>query len=60
MYEKKTSILYKIIKRCVKVFYPKMQVEGVENLPNEPYIWCAGEMMHLKDVPAYALPYFPG
>jgi hypothetical protein len=55
-----------------------MQVEGVENLPDEPvifvgnhcqmngpivgelyvprepYIWCAGEMMHLKDVPAYA------
>lgn len=84
MQDKKTSILYKIIKRFVKVFYPKMQVEGVENLPdepviivgnhcqmncpivgelyvpNKPYIWCAGEMMHLKDVPAYALPYFPG
>lgn len=23
-------------------------------LPGEPYIWCAGEMMHLKEVPAYA------
>ena len=78
MDEKKTSVLFKIIKWCVEVFYPKMQVEGVENLPDEPviivgnhcqmngpivgelyvpgepYIWCAGEMMHLKDVPAYA------
>ena len=78
MCEKKTSIFFKIVKWCVKVFYPKMQVEGVENLPDEPviivgnhcqmngpivgelyvpgepYIWCAGEMMHLKDVPAYA------
>ncbi len=23
-------------------------------LPDSCYIWCAGEMMHLKDVPAYA------
>ena len=22
--------------------------------PQKPYIWCAGEMMHLKDVPKYA------
>ncbi len=22
--------------------------------PGEPYIWCAGEMMHLKEVPGYA------
>ncbi len=22
--------------------------------PGKPYIWCAGEMMHLKEVPAYA------
>lgn len=78
MCEKKTSVLFRIIKWCVKVFYPKMEVEGIENLPDapvifvgnhcqmngpivgelyvpgEPYIWCAGEMMHLKDVPAYA------
>lgn len=78
MCEKKTSALFRIIKWCVKVFYPKMEVEGIENLPDapvifvgnhcqmngpivgelyvpgEPYIWCAGEMMHLKDVPAYA------
>lgn len=78
MREKKTSVFYKIIKWCVKVCYPEIQVEGVEHLPDEPviivgnhcqmngpivgelyvpgepYIWCAGEMMHLKDVPAYA------
>ena len=23
-------------------------------VPGEPYTWCAGEMMHLKDVPEYA------
>ena len=23
-------------------------------VPGEPYIWCAGQMMHLKDVPDYA------
>ncbi len=22
--------------------------------PNEPYIWCAAQMMHLKEVPAYS------
>ena len=78
MTEKKTSVLFKIIKWFVKMFYPKTLVEGVENLPDEPviivgnhcqmngpivgelyvpgepYIWCAGEMMHLKDVPEYA------
>ena len=78
MSKKKTSALFKFIKWCVKVFYPKIQVDGAENLPEEPvilvgnhcqmngpivgelyvpgepYIWCAGEMMHLKDVPAYA------
>ena len=78
MTEKKPSVLFKIIKWLVKVFYPKTSVEGSENLPDEPviivgnhcqmngpivgelyvpgepYIWCAGEMMHLKDVPEYA------
>lgn len=76
MEEKKTSLLFKIIKGLVRFFYPKMEVIG--NLPDEPciivgnhtqmngpicaelycpgkhYTWCAGEMMHLKDVPAYA------
>ena len=78
MSEEKVSVVFKFIKWCVTLFYPKIQVEGVENLPDEPviivgnhcqmngpivgelyvpgepYIWCAGEMMHLKDVPAYA------
>ena len=78
MAEKKASVLFGIIKWLVKVFYPKMQVEGAEYLPDEPviivgnhcqmngpivgelyvpgepYIWCAGEMMHRKDVPEYA------
>lgn len=78
MDEKKISSLYKVIKWVVKTFYPKISVEGVENLPQEPvivvgnhtqmngpiccelyypgqrYTWCAGEMMQLKEVPAYA------
>ena len=75
---KKTSLLYRAIKFCVKMVYPKMEVVGAENLPQEPaivvanhcqmngpitcelyfpgkrYTWCAGQMMHLKEVPAYA------
>lgn len=78
MAEKKVSVFYPPIKWLVKTFYPKIRVEGVENLPREPVIivgnhskmngpiacelytpglhsiWCAGEMMHLKEVPAYA------
>ena len=78
MPEKKTSLLYKIIKSLVRLFYPKTQVVGEENLPDEPviivgnhaqmhgpiacelyfpgkrYIWCVGQMMHLKEVPDYA------
>jgi 1-acyl-sn-glycerol-3-phosphate acyltransferase len=78
MQKEKGNVLFKFVKWCVKTFYPKPHVEGIENLtdepviivgnhcqmngpiigelyvPNEPYIWCAGEMMHLKDVPAYA------
>ena len=78
MDEKKISPLYRVIKALVRFFYPKMEVAGTENLPDDPVIavgnhtqmngpiacelyypgdhciWCAGEMMHLKDVPAYA------
>lgn len=78
MSEQKTSFLFKIIKGIVKLFYPKITVEGMENLPDEPvivvgnhcqmngpivgelympgnhYIWCAGEMMQLGEVPGYA------
>lgn len=78
MDKKKTSTLYKIIKGTVRLFYPKIDMVGTENLPEEPaiivanhtqmngpiacelyfprirYTWCAGQMMHLKEVPGYA------
>lgn len=78
MKKKKTSILFKLIKLAVRIFYGKMEVVGLENLPdnnaiivgnhcqmNGPiagelfmpencYIWCAGEMMRLEEVPKYA------
>ncbi len=78
METKKPSALYRFIKWLVWVFYPKIEVVGAENLPDEPaiivgnhaqlhgpiacelyfptdrYTWCAGEMMNLKEVPAYA------
>lgn len=62
----------------MKLFYPKTEFTGQENLPDGPCviagnhaqmdgpissmlyyprakrIWCTGEMMHLKEVPAYA------
>ncbi len=73
-----SNLLYRLIRWLVWLFYPKLKVEGIENLPGEPaiiaanhsqmngpiacelyfpgdrYTWCAGQMMHLKDVPAYA------
>ena len=36
MGEKKTSVLYKIIKWLVWLFYPRTEVVGGENLPDEP------------------------
>ena len=78
MENKKSPLLYRVIKGLVRVFYIKYEVDGMENLPDEPCIvvgnhtqmhgplacelyfpghrdtWCAGQMMHLKDVPAYA------
>ena len=68
----KKSLLFRLVKWSIKVCYPKMQVVGEENLPDEPaiivgnhcqmngpivgelyvpgepYIWCAGEMMHFS------------
>ena len=32
---KKPSLLYKVIKATVTVFYPAMEVIGTENLPDE-------------------------
>ncbi len=69
---------YRVIRGLVQLFYPKITIEGLEQLPDEPCllvanhcqmhgpiiaelyvpgkrsIWCAGQMMHLKDVPDYA------
>lgn len=76
--KKLQKAVYQIIRWFVKLFYPKTEVVGLENLPEEPclivsnhaqmngpiagelyfpgrrYIWCAGEMMNLKEVPGYA------
>lgn len=78
MADRKESLLYRIIKALVKLIYPRIEVLGIENLPDEPciivgnhsqmngpicgelycpgkhYVWCAGEMMDLKEVPEYA------
>ncbi len=78
MLKKKTSPLFRALKRLVWVCYPTFAVVGTEHLSDEPvvvvgnhtqmhgpiacelyfpierYTWCAGEMMHLKEVPAYA------
>lgn len=74
----KKPISFKIIKYVVRLIYPKHEIIGLENIPEEPtvivgnhsqihgpiacelffsenyYIWCAGQMMHLREVPAYA------
>lgn len=78
MSDKKISPAYRAIRWIVKTCYPKIEVIGEENLPDEPvivvgnhcqmngpivgelympgkhYIWCAGEMMQLGEVPGYA------
>lgn len=71
-------ICYRIIRWLIWVFYPKITVEGLENLsdeasilvgnhshmhgpicgelylPGNRRIWCAHQMMEMKEVPAYA------
>lgn len=66
------------IKKVLRLIYKKYEIEGMENLPDEPaiivanhsqihgplaaelyldnrfYIWCTGQMLKLRDVPAYA------
>lgn len=80
MKKKKTFsyLCFRVIRFFVWLFYPKMTVEGLENLPQEASIvvgnhtqmngpicgelyfpgkrkiWCAHQMMYLKEVPAYA------
>ena len=69
---------FRVIRGLVWLFYPKIKVEGQENLPEDACIvvgnhtqmngpicgelyfpgkrkiWCAHQMMYLKEVPAYA------
>lgn|GEM_PF-154750 len=80
--EKRTNkisyLCYRFIRWSIKTFYPKITVEGLDNLPKEGCIavgnhaqmngpicgeiyfpdkhsiWCVSQMMHLKEVPAYA------
>lgn len=76
--KKKVSPAFKVVKWLIWLFYPKMTVEGLDNLPDGPaiivsnhaqmngpiaceiylkgnrYTWCAGPMMSVKTVPAYA------
>ncbi len=75
---KKTSFAYKIVRGGLKLVYPRIEIVGLENVPegecivaanhcqmNGPimgelyfpqpsYTWCAGEMLHWKEVPGYA------
>lgn len=78
MKKKQTTVPFQIIKSLVRLFYGKLEVIGLENLPekdavlvanhsqmNGPiagelflpencYIWCAGQMMNRKEVAEYA------
>lgn len=71
-------ICFRVIRSLIWLFYPKITVEGTENLPEAPCvvvgnhtkmngpicgeiyfpgkrrIWCAHQMMDIKEVPAYA------
>lgn len=76
---KKISLkIFKILRTIIRFFYPKTEIEGIENIPDGSvvfvgnhcqihgplicefymkdncYTWCAGQMMNLKEVPAYA------
>lgn len=78
MEKKKTSLGYRMIKNAVRLVYGKVEIIGMENLPDQDavivgnhtqmngpiigeiympdncYIWCAGQMMNRKEVPEYA------
>ena len=58
MKKKKPSLTYRFIKSLVRLFYPKMQVIGAENLPQEPCI-VVGNHSHAHGPIACEL-YFPG
>jgi len=46
MEDKKTSWMYIVIKWLVQLFYPKIEVVGTENLPNEPSIIVGNHFSH--------------
>ena len=74
----KKPALFRFIAWCVKLFYKKVEIVGLENIPNDASliignhaqmygplfgelrfplpkkVWCIGEMMNIKEVPAYA------
>ena len=58
MQEKKISPVYKVIKWLIKVFYPKIEVVGVENLPQEPVMVVANHTQ--MNGPICCELYFPG
>ena len=41
MEKKKTSLLFKVIKTTIRLFYGKMEIEGIENLPEQNAIIVA-------------------
>lgn len=58
MENKKTSVLYKGIKAMIRLCYPKMEVVGLENLPEEPVIFVGNHTQ--MNGPITAELYFPG
>lgn len=58
MEKKKISPLYRFIKWCVRVCYPKMEVVGAENLPDEPTLIISNHAQ--MNGPIACELYFPG
>ena len=58
MDDKKTSLIYKIIRWFVQLFFPKIEVVGLENLPKEPCV-VVGNHSQMNGPIAGEL-YFPG
>ena len=56
--KKKTSLAYRIIKGLVRLFYPKMTVEGLEKLPDEPCLVISNHAQ--MNGPIACELYFPG
>ena len=58
MKQKISFILFKIIRAAIKFFYPKISVEGTENLPKEPVL-VVGNHTQMNG-PICCEIYFPG